>query len=196
MKKLLCVLVACLLLTACAGREAPDATGVANETTTPTESSAASSVPAETTTPASSDVIQETQLAFSVSDAASSVPQEDTLTRFTLYTPNDNADGFLATEVEGDKITPMNMLIEAGVLSEAILLNYVKWEADLLTADFNASFRDLLLSQGTAGEKMLMGSVVNTFLSAYQTESMMITVEGQILESGHVIYDFPMEYFE
>jgi hypothetical protein len=43
---------------------------------------------------------------------------------------------------------------------------------------------------------MVLGSLVNTYLSAYQAETVLITVEGQILESGHVIYDFPMGYFE
>ena len=37
---------------------------------------------------------------------------------------------------------------------------------------------------------MVVGSVVNTFLDAFQAESVYFTVDGQILESGHVIYDF------
>ena len=37
--------------------------------------------------------------------------------------------------------------------------------------------------------------VVNTFLDAFQAESVYFTVDGQILESGHVIYDFAMPFF-
>ncbi len=210
MKKLIYILIACLLMTACANKEVPHTTGEPMGTTLSTVPTAVSTPPAETTTPPSSVAIQETEATSTISDDASSapeatstvsdntssVPEEDTLTRFTLYTPNENADGFIAKEVEGDKLTPLEVLIEAGVLTEDVRMNFVKWESDIMTIDFNTAFRDLLLSQGTAGEKMLIGSVVNTFLSAYQMESMMITVEEEILESGHIIYDFPMGYFE
>ena len=43
---------------------------------------------------------------------------------------------------------------------------------------------------------MIMGSVVNTYLSAYDAESVFITVNGEILETGHMIYDFPITYME
>jgi len=65
-----------------------------------------------------------------------------------------------------------------------------------LNIDFNRSFADLICSMGTAGELMITGSVVNTFLSAFQAESVYFTVDGEILESGHVIYDFPLTFVE
>lgn len=167
MKKTVLILTFCLLLTACGNREVPGTTAPLNETAT---SVTVPSLPSE--------------------------PEPEDIARFTLYTPNENADGFIATEVEGEKLTPMEVLIDAGILTDKVKLNQVKWEETLLTIDFNSEFRDMVLSQGTAGERMLIGSVVNTFLSAYQMETIMITIDGEILESGHVIYDFPMEYFE
>ena len=44
---------------------------------------------------------------------------------------------------------------------------------------------------GTAGESATIKAVVNTFLDAYGAQEAYITVDGEILESGHVIYDFP-----
>ena len=118
------------------------------------------------------------------------------LTVFTVYTPNETYDGFIATEVQGEKLTVLGALIDAGVLTDDVQVNYYAWEGTVVTADFNAAFRDLLNSQGTAGERMLMGCVVNTLLSANNAETVMITVDGETLESGHVVYDFPMEFFE
>ena len=49
---------------------------------------------------------------------------------------------------------------------------------------------------GTSGERMVIGSVVNTLIANYEVETVSITVEGDIWESGHVIYDSPMGFFE
>ena len=51
---------------------------------------------------------------------------------------------------------------------------------------------------GTAGEYIIIGSLVNTFLENYQdtVTSIFITVNGEIIESGHVIYDFELIRYE
>ena len=178
MKKLTVFLLCCLVLAGCAQ---PGTTDISESTVT------------------SQEITEPLESIEEITAVLESIEEtEDSLTRFTLYTPNENADGFTATEVEGDKLTPMEVLTDAGVLNKDIRLNQVTWEENgtLLTIDFNEAFRDQVLTQGTAGERMLIGSVVNTFLSAYGVEAVMITVEGEILESGHVVYDFPMEFFE
>ena len=68
--------------------------------------------------------------------------------------------------------------------------------AQTLKLDFSEEFRTALCSTGTAGERMICGSVVNTFLTAYGAQSVFFTAEGEIIESGHVIYDFSMMFFE
>ena len=45
--------------------------------------------------------------------------------------------------------------------------------------DMNQAFQKFLQSMGTAGEYVVMGSVTNTFLNAYDCEQVKITVEGQ-----------------
>ena len=62
--------------------------------------------------------------------------------------------------------------------------------------DFNTAFADRLNAMGTAGESVTIAATVNTFLSAYNARTVLITVEGNTLESGHVIYDMPLTYTE
>ena len=64
-----------------------------------------------------------------------------------------------------------------------------------LEADFNDALRQSLLPMGTAGEYVLMGCVVNTFLTAYQADAITITVEGEVLETGHSVYDQPLTFY-
>jgi hypothetical protein len=116
--------------------------------------------------------------------------------KFLLYTPNDNLDGFVSTEIEQDELDIIGALTEAHVLNENIVENSLIQDGMVLKLDLNSAFADLIYTQGTTGELMVMGCLVNTYLSAYGAESLILTVDGEILESGHVIYDFPMGYYE
>lgn len=174
MKRLLLIAMCCLMLTACA-QPAPA------PTTTPT-------APPETAAPTAPPTEPPTEN-----------PTEHNPLTFTVYSGNGNADGFVTTEVEVAVIneeTVTQKLIEAGVLPEGTKVNDLSAEGMQLNIDFNAPFRDHLFTMGTAGEMILIGSVVNTFLNAYQAESIFLTVDGEILESGHVIYDFPITFME
>ena len=62
--------------------------------------------------------------------------------------------------------------------------------------NLSAEFGEAMNSTGTAGELMLMSSVVNTFLEQYHLERLTVTVEGKTLETGHAVYDQPQtKYF-
>ena len=170
MKQILMLLLCCLLLAGC--REVPPAA----ETNAPEMSTAA---PAETA-PATTDA----------------PVTEPVLLVFTLCRGNDNADGFLYEDTAVPEIscgTVLSALIEAGVLPDSVSINSFTSEGMQLNIDFNQAFYDYLCTMGTAGERMLIGSVVNTFLNAFEAESVFLTSEGEIMESGHVIYDFPIE---
>ena len=119
----------------------------------------------------------------------------------TLFLPKENADGFLKTSVEVPQITEavlIEQLIAAGVLSEGTKINTLVYDADtrFLKADFNEPFRLLLQTMGTSGEYMIMGSVVNTFLTAFDAEAISITVDGNVLETGHGVYDQPLSFYQ
>ena len=168
MRKLLSILLCCVLLTGCVIIAQPQTI-----------------IPTDTAKPTDATESTETQ----------TDPTEELVT-FTVYTPDENLIGFIATEVTASRESALEALIAAGVMNEGIAVNSVELDGKLLKLDLNSAFADLINQQGTTGERMVMGSLVNTYLSAYQSETVLITVEGQILESGHVIYDFPMGFFE
>ncbi len=117
--------------------------------------------------------------------------------QFTLYYGDENAEKFLSKEVQVAEVTEaivMDELIAAGVLAEGAAINKLEKGGTQLRVDFNQAFADQVCAMGTSGEYMIIGSTVNTLLSAFHAEAVLITVNGEILESGHVIYDFPLEF--
>ena len=114
-----------------------------------------------------------------------------------VYSSNDNADGLVRSEVQAEQINEtviVEQLIGKGVLSENTAVNSLTQNEKQLTIDFNTGFQTCLFSLGTAGESLLIQSVVNTFLEAYGAESVVLTVNGATLESGHAVYDFPLTF--
>ena len=118
----------------------------------------------------------------------------------TIYHGNANADGFETTEFEVEKLNTdvlMEKLIEVGALNEDVVLASMQFKDGGLVLNFNDAFLAQLNTMGTSGERMMVGSVVNTFLAAFnKVDKVSILVSGQIVESGHVIYDEPMGFFE
>lgn len=127
-------------------------------------------------------------------------PNESVFQRlsYSIYIPNANADGFDVEIILTDDIsaeTVLTELIYRNILPDTVSINSSKIDNRMITIDFNQAFADVVCSMGTSGEFMIVGSVVNTFLDAFQAESIYFTVDGQVLESGHTIYDFAMTYF-
>lgn len=168
MKKWIGMILCCLLLTGC-GKATEETTAPTEMTALPTESV---TMPAETTLPGYA---------------------------LTLYAPNEDATGFIYCTWELSELSPpaiCDALIEAGVLREDILFNSIQVEGNQVNLDVNAAFGQHIGSYGTAGEYTIMGSVVNTLLAAYNAETVLITMDGQILESGHAVYDSPLGFYE
>ena len=118
---------------------------------------------------------------------------------FLVYYGDENAEKLLCKEVQVAQINTsaiIEQLISAGVLCEGVAVNELEQNGTSLVVDFNQTFADLICSMGTSGEYIIVGSTVNTFLNAFHAQSMTFTINGEILESGHVIYDFPMEFME
>lgn len=134
-----------------------------------------------------------------ITEAPTEAPTEPHLVSVTVYYGNANADGFETTEFEMAEVTAeilVEKLIEAGALNERVILDSMEADGGQLTLDFNSAFADQINTMGTSGERMMMGSVVNTFLTAFDAGTVSVRVDGQILESGHVVYDEPMGFIE
>lgn len=180
MKRIFTVLLCCLLLAGCTLTE-PVPTIAPSAPPRPTE--APTAPPADT----------------AATDAPTEEAIDEQLQSFTLYYGDDNAEFFLSEEIQVPEINAdvvIEHLIAAGVLKEGTVVNSLTMNGTELVVDFNRTFADLVCSMGTSGERIIVGSTVNTFLSAFHAESFSFTVEGEVLESGHVIYDFPLEYME
>ena len=113
-----------------------------------------------------------------------------------LYYGDQNAEFIIKREVKVPQINPESLtkaLTEQGILASGTKVLSLKQSTqdgkELLDIDFNEKFRETLFSLGTSGERIFMGSVINTFLRAYDADAVKITVEGGALESGHIIYD-------
>ena len=93
----------------------------------------------------------------------------------TIYFENENADGFDTKNVKVEKLTAENLieqLRKKGVLAEEVQINSFEETEDegekALKIDLNKEYLKELQSMGSSGEYMLMGSVCNTFLDAYE----------------------------
>ena len=58
----------------------------------------------------------------------------------------------------------------------------------------NRVLREYIYKMGTSGEALTIAALVDTFLSATGAQSLRLTVEGKVLETGHAIYDFPLTF--
>ncbi len=161
MKRMLAMILCCLLLTACG--------------TSPVETTRPTGYPPET---------------------VATAPPGNIL---TVYAPNEDATGFIYTSLEVPERNAKAIcyaLISVGVLKDDVAFNSLILESREIKLDVNQAFLSQLRSYGTTGEYMMVGSVVNTLLSIYAADSVFITCDGEIMESGHVVYDFPLEFYQ
>ena len=116
-----------------------------------------------------------------------------------IYYSNADASGFESKEIEIDSLSPDNLI------GELALVNVVSYDTKVLdfsksgknlTLDLSGDFSNYINMMGTAGEYIVMGSLVNTFLDAYDADDILITSNGKALETSHAIYDKPLLRFE
>ncbi len=169
MKRLLLILPVCALLAACSTL----ASGAATE---PTAEAAAPE-------PTASDgaALAETVLYLPAETA-------DGLVKKTVVLPKQDIDALVAALVE-------NGALPAGTAVRSFRAEVEGGAARQGTLDMNDVYGDAVCGTGTAGEAMLLGSLVNTVLDAFMLDSVMITCEGNVLESGHAVYNEPLTAF-
>ncbi len=136
-----------------------------------------------------------------ITEELSTVLEPETVAKgypITLYVPNEDVTGFLQIRAEVPEIDVFEIfsaLTEAGVLKEDAEANSLEIQGTKLLLDVNDGFAAQINSYGTSGEYYMMGSIVNTLLTAYQTDTLFITANGKILEAGHSIYDYDLEFY-
>ena len=112
-----------------------------------------------------------------------------------LYMPDENRENFITEEMTLEVLDPALIcaaLVEKSALAEGVMVNQATVDGDVLALDMNEAFLMQICTMGTTGERILIGCLINTFLSAYDCECVMLTVDGEIIDSGHVVYDAPL----
>lgn len=115
-----------------------------------------------------------------------------------IYYGNTNADGFEKKDVQLDALTPENLIAELAavdVVSGDTQVNSFDRTDQSLQLDLSGDFSTYVSGMGTDGEYLVIGSLVNTFLTAYGADEISVTVDGQDLETGHAVYDQPLGFF-
>lgn len=125
-----------------------------------------------------------------------------------IYHSDDMAENICVNTALTEEVTPeilvMN-LVSYGMLPDTVKVESFSEENGTaeggtdgekrLLLDLSADFGSWLSSMGTSGETIIMGSLVNTFLDAYDASSMKVTSGGEILETGHQVYDGWLELY-
>lgn len=127
--------------------------------------------------------------------------QEETAepVKVLIYSGNDSADGFEQKEVEIQGLTPQNLISELAALNVVSInteVNSFEQNGKSLKLDLSKDFSQYVNMMGTSGEFIVMGGLVNTFLTAYDADEILITVDGKTLETSHASYENPLGFFE
>jgi len=126
-------------------------------------------------------------------------PDDPQLKDIVLYLPDDNAMGFVTVDAatDGSAAHIISLLVEQNALPAGCApISFAFEGARGCVVDMNAEFGRAIGSTGTAGERMLFGSLVNTLLIFHGLDEITVLVEGQPPETGHEVYDYPLRFYE
>lgn len=113
-----------------------------------------------------------------------------------VYVPDEQGETLtpVGTDAADDSDQALvDALIAAGSLPAGVEVQSSSTENGVLTLDMNMVYGNAVRSSGTTGENMLIYALVNTFVQARGVDSVIITVDGAPLESGHEVYDYPLQ---
>ena len=108
------------------------------------------------------------------------------------------AQGVLLDEEDmADPVKALNVLLTSHAFPPEAAVLTATLSGGILTLDVNDAFAQHIRSMGTSGEQLTIAAAVNTALSLFDgAESVMLTVGGNVLETGHNIYSEPITFFK
>ncbi|MDY4953289.1 MAG: GerMN domain-containing protein [Candidatus Onthomonas sp.] len=127
-----------------------------------------------------------------------------------LYYPDSTGTYIVSRELSNLSLSDQTLdvklvdaLIDGGILNQDVTLNSLSFDLtedrtqEVLLLDFTKPFQKQISSCGPEQERLLIGSVVDTFLSAYGRELAQITVEGKKLVSKNEFsYADPVPWYD
>ncbi len=69
-------------------------------------------------------------------------------------------------------------------------------ESMVIRLDVPKSVAQALASTGSAGERMAIYGLADTFLTHYEADALILTSAGKPIETGHNVYDAPLRFLE
>lgn len=108
-------------------------------------------------------------------------PKEEEAKEITYYFVNmESGEIDEATAKIKNESELWDLLKEKGTLTDACALNYVKVNAEEKTMelDFNKACGDWIRGMGSTGETQIIGCIVNSYLDAFQCDSVLVTEDG------------------
>lgn len=111
-----------------------------------------------------------------------------------IYLPDADYNGLESNEAEGQNSAVG--LIYALEKAKAVPQGTHVLGFDGETLDLSPEFGQAMANTGTTGEYLMMGAVVNTFLTNFSLKQIMVTSEGKVIETGHSVYDEPLEFYK
>lgn len=118
----------------------------------------------------------------------------------TIYYGNGASDKLSEDIKLMEEVTAENLINElAGhnIVSLGTKVNLFEEETEdgtkALHLDLDKAFREYLRTMNKESENIIMASLTATFLEAYDAESIMITVDGSVLETNNATYEKPLK---
>lgn len=116
----------------------------------------------------------------------------------TLYHSDETAENIVSEAALLPELSAqalVELLSSSGIIAENVIVNSFSIDGGSILLDLSAEFSAGLNQMGSSGEYLMLGSLVNTFLDAFSADSILITVAGHPLETGHAVYDQALRFF-
>lgn len=113
--------------------------------------------------------------------------EKDEKTNITIFIPNDNADGLNKKEVTVNHLTAysiVNALADNGVVPKATKALKFDVKNKIGYLDISSSIYDL--NSGSSAETLMLDSIRETFLKAFNIEKIKLTVDGKPYTGRHI----------
>ncbi len=126
------------------------------------------------------------------------IEQGDLQGGYYVYVGNEEQGGFAMIEIDTAEWTPemlLSSLAEEEVMPQDVKVLSFEQDGDHLTLDLSKEYQEYVSSSGTAGERVAVGSMVNTFLDAYNAQTITVLVEGAALDIGHSDNSGPLSWY-
>ncbi len=120
-----------------------------------------------------------------------------------VYYSNGKADGLEKEVLAVEEMTPEEMvksLSRHNIVSiDTKVLGFGETDGQgrkLLALDLSGAFGEYVKTMGESGEKVVMAALTNTFLENYGADGLVLTVEGEVLETRHASYGEELTFWQ